>query len=371
MKTIVHVTHEAVQKIGGIGTVLHGLCTAKTYLANTDRTILVCPLFWRDGAASDRLGPDGQVLYSSLDGMTDHPMADAFQEIQTRFSVDIVYGRRRFTEPDNGIQCEPEVVLIDVRSINEQETNDFKAQLWERFGIESAAYENAWEFEQYMRLAPPTLAVLRALGACSSGHCVILAHEFMGMPTALAAMIDPWEGFRTVFYAHEVAPMRKIVEDHPGHDTMFYNAMAEAMKQGRCVDDVFGDQHHYFKHSLVEASRHCDAILAVGDYVVKELRFLTPDLRGADINLTYNGIPAAKGISSGARPPWGSSPMVWVTRCAFPSHASSVASSPSISRIMADVAECCVEMLAKDMHRHWMPSADRPSIALSRSFTSP
>ena len=31
MKTVVHVTHEAVQKIGGIGAVLHGLITSKVY----------------------------------------------------------------------------------------------------------------------------------------------------------------------------------------------------------------------------------------------------------------------------------------------------------------------------------------------------
>ena len=31
MKSVVHVTHEAVQKIGGIGAVLHGLLTSKAY----------------------------------------------------------------------------------------------------------------------------------------------------------------------------------------------------------------------------------------------------------------------------------------------------------------------------------------------------
>ena len=40
---------------------------------------------------------------------------------------------------------------------------------------------------------------------------VIVAHEYMGMPTALAAILDQTCNYKTVFYAHEVAPMRKIV----------------------------------------------------------------------------------------------------------------------------------------------------------------
>ena len=48
----------------------------------------------------------------------------------------------------------------------------------------------------------------------------------MGMPTALAAILEgERSNFRTIFYAHEVATMRRIVEGHPGHDTMFYNVM--------------------------------------------------------------------------------------------------------------------------------------------------
>ena len=31
MQTVVHVTHEAIQKIGGIGAVLHGLLTSKVF----------------------------------------------------------------------------------------------------------------------------------------------------------------------------------------------------------------------------------------------------------------------------------------------------------------------------------------------------
>ena len=45
MQTVVHVTHEAIHKIGGIGAVLHGLFTSPVYLEQVSRNILVGP-FW-------------------------------------------------------------------------------------------------------------------------------------------------------------------------------------------------------------------------------------------------------------------------------------------------------------------------------------
>ena len=107
-----------------------------------------------------------------------------------------------------------------------------------------------------------------------------------------------WAGnaanFRTIFYAHEVAPMRRVVEHHPGHDTMFYNVMRSAMSQGHYLEDVFGDQSGYYKHALVKASRFCDGIFTVGDYVLKEIRFLGPDFVHVDSQIAYNGVPCWK-----------------------------------------------------------------------------
>ncbi|MBN2592050.1 MAG: hypothetical protein JXA81_00980, partial [Sedimentisphaerales bacterium] len=148
-----------------------------------------------------------------------------------------------------------------------------------------------WEFEQYIRLAPVAIAILKAIGAAEDST-IIMSHEFMGMPTALAAILEQSCNFKTVFYAHEVATMRRIVEEHQGHDTMFYNVMKKAHSDGLYVNEVFGDQSTYFKHCLVEASKYCDRICAVGDYVVDELRFLAPEFETADIDIVYNGIPA-------------------------------------------------------------------------------
>jgi hypothetical protein len=290
---IVHVTHEAIGKIGGIGAVLEGILTSKAYIENTGRTILVSTLFSTEGPVHNRLGVGGEVLYSSVDGLIKTGYAAGFKNIERMFNVDIVYGRRLFEDRRTGVKNMPELILIDVRQINAAPINEFKKQLFENFGIMSRLYEHLWEYEEWVRLAPPAIAALKAIGTAShDGTTIVVSHEFMGMPTVLAAKIDNEHNFKTIFHAHEVAPVRKIVEERSGHDTMFYNVMKAAQAEGISLPDVFGDQSGYFKHVLVEASRHCDSILAVGDYVAKELRFLAPEFKTADIELAYNGIPA-------------------------------------------------------------------------------
>ncbi|MCE5184627.1 MAG: hypothetical protein LLF76_00685 [Planctomycetaceae bacterium] len=290
--TVVHVTHEAAGKIGGIGAVLDGMFTSKSYQEEVDRTILISPLFNTEGDVSKRLGEGGEVLYSSMDGLVRSNYMAAFRRIETLYNVEIVYGRRTFIDPMNGVTSRPEIILIDISRMDSGPLNEFKGALFREFGIRSNMYEHLWEFEQYMRLAVPGIAAIKAIGAAEPDKpTIIVSHEFMGMPMALAGILDSYD-FKTVFYAHEVAPIRRIVEAHPGHDTMFYNVSRKARQQDLYVNDVFPDQRSFFKYTLVDAARHCDNILAVGDCVVDELRFLSPEFRLADIDLTYNGIPA-------------------------------------------------------------------------------
>jgi glycogen synthase len=289
--TAVHVTHETVDKVGGIGAVLQGFFTSQRYLDTVDRSILVGPLFTTEGSVSDRLGEDGEVLYSSIDGFMNTGYASAFRKIEDHYNTGIVYGRRTFVDERTGITSSPEVILVDVRHADKGPINEFKRRLFEEFGIRSHMYENLWEYEQYIRLAPAAIDVLKAIGAANDST-IVISHEFMGMPTALAAILERDCRFRTIFYAHEVATMRYIVEGHPGHDTIFYNVIRQAHHDRLYVNDVFGDQSSYFKHSLVEVSKYCDRIAAVGDYVVDELRFLAPEFETVDIDIVYNGIPA-------------------------------------------------------------------------------
>jgi hypothetical protein len=293
MQTVVHVTHEAIQKIGGIGAVLQGLLTSKVYLSKAPRNILVGPYWPSDGHGEQRLGPAGEVLYSSLDNLYRSPLAARFREIEQTYNVGIVYGRRKFADRETGVVSVPEVLLIDVSHFDARKIGEFKYRLWDKFGIESARYEQIWDFEQYMRLAEPAIAALHALGAASSIEpCVVISHEYMGMPTVLAAILEgDRSNFRTIFHAHECATMRRIVETRDGHDTMFYNVMGAAMARGEYVDEAFGDQSDFYKHALIKSARFCDNIFAVGDYTLKEMRFLGPDFAAVEAQVAYNGVP--------------------------------------------------------------------------------
>src|SRR5215213_8323717 len=296
MQTVVHVTHEAITKIGGIGAVLQGLLTSKVYLEKATRNILVGPFWPSDERGEKRLGKDGEVLYSSLDHLYRSPLAARFREIEQAYDVGIVYGRRKYTDKETGVTSVPEVLLIDFSRFDKEKIGTFKFELWKTFGIDSSKYENIWDYEQYVRLAKPAIAALHALGATSTiESCIVLSHEYMGMPTVLAAIMEgDRSNFRTIFHAHECATMRRIVEGHPGHDTMFYNVMRAAMAAGHYVEDVFGDQGGYYKHALIKATRFCDNIFAVGDYTLKEMRFLGPDFASVDAQLAYNGVPCWK-----------------------------------------------------------------------------
>ncbi len=92
-RRIVHVTHEAVQKVGGIGAVLQGLITSSAYAAAIDRTILLGPL--PDPHGSEPLGPDGTVVYDNWRGIWSAEVGPALYRIEVSRGVRIVYGRRR------------------------------------------------------------------------------------------------------------------------------------------------------------------------------------------------------------------------------------------------------------------------------------
>ncbi len=296
MPTVVHVTHEAMVKIGGIGAVLAGLLTSKDYLKSFDRNILVGAFWPGDHHGEQRLGPDGDVFYSSLDGLYRSPYAERFRQIEQEYGVGIIYGRRKFVDKDTGVTSNPEILLIDVGHVAQGPLGVFKYQMWEKFGLDSAKYQHIYDYEQWVRIAKPAIACLLALGIGDNplDPSVILAHEYMGVPTALAGIMEKGGGFRTIFHAHEIATMRRIVEARPGHDTMFYNVLRRAMVEGHYVDEVFGSQDDYYKHAVIKTVRFFDGVFCVGDDVLRELRFLGSDFLHVDAQLAYNGIPCWK-----------------------------------------------------------------------------
>ncbi|MFP4105336.1 MAG: hypothetical protein ACLFVU_04510 [Phycisphaerae bacterium] len=293
---VVHVTHEAVEKIGGIGAVIAGLMTADAYRETVSRTILVGPLFRTDQPVNKRLGEGGKVIYSSLDAITPSPWKEKFRPIEKSYDVGIIYGTRKVHDPCTGREVESEVLLFDLFHANQKRLNLFKAELFKKFAVPSAEFEDAWEYEEYVRLAEPGFEALKALEAEGDPdeQVVLLGHEYMGMPLVLKAILDGARHMKSVFYAHEVASVRPIVEKCEGHDTSFYNILETCSENGRTVEDIFPQVFGNYKHALVKAARHCDHVFAVGDFVVEELKFLDKHFKNVDIDLVYNGIPADK-----------------------------------------------------------------------------
>jgi len=293
--TAAHVTHEAAEKIGGIGTVLEGILTSPVYQRHVKRSILVGPFAEHvQVEPSERLGRDSTLLYSSMDDIDELGLRGRFQPIEWAFDVKIVYGTRKFRVPGDERTGEAEIVLIDVFKINQDRLNLFKLQLHETLGIDSTRYEMAWDYEEYVRLAVPAYHALLALLERDQLPCLLFSHEFMGLPTAFKATFDGEAQFRTIFHAHECSTARYLVENHPGHDTRFYNILGRARERGLYVEDVFGEKSDLFRHALISRAHLCDGIIAVGDYTAKEMHFLGPHFDHHYIDMVYNGVPAAE-----------------------------------------------------------------------------
>ena len=92
--TLAHVTHEAVEQLGGIGTVLEGLMVSPVYQQRVKRSILIGPTQTHLHAnPQDRLGDHGKVLYSSMDQIDELGLGAKFRPVEWAFNVAIVYGR--------------------------------------------------------------------------------------------------------------------------------------------------------------------------------------------------------------------------------------------------------------------------------------
>jgi hypothetical protein len=292
--TIVHVTHEAIDHMGGIGTVLAGLMTAPSYRAAVRRSILVGPLPHPDARPMNplsRLGDEAvALLYSGADGVDTADLGPVLRPVEWAFNTRIVYGTRRLHSPGQS-SAEAEVLLLDVTRPNPDRLGALKWMLFEHFGVDSRLYEHSWDYEEYCRLADPAYHALCALIRPGSTPSLVIAHEFMGMATALRCTLDR-RRFRTAFHAHECSTARRLVETLPGHDMAFYPAMRAGRASGRSVEDIFGPQSDYPRHALVSRAHRLDVQMAVGPETAEELRFLSPEMSASRVRTVYNGVPA-------------------------------------------------------------------------------
>jgi hypothetical protein len=289
----IHITHEAVQKIGGIGSVIHGLCSTDGYKRFFRRTLLYGPLFTDGGDVTARLGKGGEVLYSSREGYDRREYGSLFAEIRGRFGVELVYGRRPLADEfDPSKQNRVEVLLVDVTRMVGAEVDRFKYRLWEEYGLKSDRFGD-WDYEQYLRIAVPYISLLDRLYP-EDAKFFHFAHEYMGVPSGLAALLDQGASnrrHRTFFYAHEVSPCRGVVERDPGHDIGFYANLARDQEKGATFEQTYGSQESSYRAQLVKRAALFDRVLAVSDLVKEEYLYFAPQADPERVVVTYNGIP--------------------------------------------------------------------------------
>lgn len=300
--TIVHVTHEAIDHLGGIGTVLQGLLTSRAYHRSVAHNVLVGPLphpHARVDSPLERLGSSAiACLYSGPDNHDPEGLGALLRPVEWAFGTSIVLGRRVFHEPgaihDPARAAHADVLLIDVSNPSRERLAALKWLLWEKFGVDSTRHEHSWDYEEYGRLADPAYHALCAIlprPPHTEWPAVVIAHEFMGLATAMRCSLDRAR-FRTVFHAHECSTARRVIEALPGHDAAFYPAMRAGAARGLTMEQVFGDQSDFGRHTLVSRAHVLDESLAVGPETKNELHFLSPAMAKEPIRIAYNGLPA-------------------------------------------------------------------------------
>ncbi|MBL7140044.1 MAG: hypothetical protein ISS74_03965 [Planctomycetes bacterium] len=288
MYTLVHVTHEAQEKMGGIGAVLEGLLTARAYQAAVERTILLgcgqVPPETLPATVEEVLyqtgGPAGEGVADGL--------AAAFRHIEATYGVRLLHARRRVPCPLRQRRSRVELLLFDVSDALPEPINRTKADLWASYGLESDRFEHDWGYEEWVRLAAPALAAVEALVGPALAHAALVSHEFMGLPTLLAARLRVPD-LRTIYWAHEVPPVRDLIEREVGHRLVFDRALET--EAGAASYQAALRQNGGYKHALVSRAHHASAIFAVSERVAKELALLADPFRRRPIEVAYNGLP--------------------------------------------------------------------------------
>ena len=173
----------------------------------------------------------------------------------------LLYGRRAVPCPLETRHSDVELLVIDVRQALPGPLNDTKRRLWETYDLESDRFEREWGFEEWVRRGGPALEAIKALLGPDMEQAVLISHEFMGLPTVLAARLE-LPRLRTVYWAHEVPTVRDMMEQQAEHRLVFDQAM-ETRAGIRSYETLLREWGGY-KHALVSRAHAAHRIFAVG-----------------------------------------------------------------------------------------------------------
>jgi glycosyltransferase involved in cell wall biosynthesis len=289
MATLIHITHEAYEKMGGIGAVLEGLLTTRAYQGIVERTILI-----GTGEVPPKRPATEEitVLYETgrppAEPSQPTALTDAFRQIEAATGARILYGLRTVPCPLETRHAEVELLLLDVRQAGPGPVNRLKGRLWEAYGLASDRYEREWGFEEWMRAAAPALEAIAALVGDNMRDAVLISHEFMGLPALLAARLR-LPDLRTVYWAHEVPTVRDLIENEADVRLVFDQAL-ETRRGVRSYEAMLRERGGY-KYALVSRAHAAHRVFAVSTRIAQELELLSPDFRRTMVEVVYNGLP--------------------------------------------------------------------------------
>ncbi len=294
MNLAIHISHEAAKKIGGIGSVLSGLCTCESYRQHYHKSLLYGPLFNEN---ADEILPqkDSEIIYSTLESQGEN--YPALLEISKKYNIDLVYGKKKLYDeihPEHSVEAD--VLLVGIKHLDTERIDLFKFRLWEHFGFKSESFKD-WDYEQYLRIAIPLPDLIKVIYP-ETESIFAYAHEYMGIASCLKMQLfekdeQLTKPLKTIFYAHEISTARAIVENLAGHDITFYTQLESDVSKDISLEERFGSQRHNYRNELVKLTTNFDKVIAVGDWVKQEYRYLNCiDEQPEDkLQVSYNGIP--------------------------------------------------------------------------------
>lgn len=146
LRLAVHSTHEAAEKIAGIGAVLDGILPQKAYADAFPQSLLVGPYPFPEGRS-----PLCETLFDSQadsgaqgspEGALPERAAARLREAAAECGTRIVFGRRALGT--KGAEVRADVLLVSPSGLRRWKLNEFRFRVRDRFGFDLGWYEDTY-----------------------------------------------------------------------------------------------------------------------------------------------------------------------------------------------------------------------------------
>lgn len=383
-RVAVHASHEAAEKLGGIGTVLDGVLPQSAYLRQFPWTLLAGAYhFPNQKDMATHLSEDRwRLRFDSLDVRGDLRQSTSreLSEVAHRSGCRIVLGERRIGQDDMWAS----VLLVGPEGVRRDLVDSFLKNVRERFGIDLERFETYCAIEptpkpflhrlltgkydqiepdkeltdwrqqpvyggvpfangharfpaiqaldsfvnfykcnpylvemQFHTFVAPVLwqaarVILKTEWDISPHRVFLFSHDWIGVPLYWALRLDnEFQKAHSVYIAHETRIARILAEGvltdtnrievqrlcrPEGHDATFYHYMKSQTEKGVEFEDALPGTEGFrsiFYHEFNRQARHFDQVIAVGDNVAEETKWILRQRwsRQPLVTICPNGVP--------------------------------------------------------------------------------